>query len=134
MAMAIENITMHTNKDCLVVPIQYELSPETVDYLKNKILTTIKTTHVNGVLIDISGMDIIDSSIVCFLTETTQATYLLGVHTVITGFKPGSVSSILDLGLDLESLHTSITLEKGFQLIDELRTNRFSDVINNAIS
>ncbi|MEI6634052.1 MAG: STAS domain-containing protein [Chlamydiota bacterium] len=108
-------VTMHIAHGCLVVPIQVELSDEAMLEIQTEILEKVSQTGVKGVLIDLAGVDILDSFLAQAFLDTGRMASLLGADTVIVGLKRELVSVLIDLGLDFGNIQTAITLEQGFQ-------------------
>lgn len=108
-------VAMHITRGCLVVPIQVELYCETIIQIQKDVLERVKETGAKGVIIDVSGVDIIDSFIAQTISDTARMASMLGATTVLTGFKPDVVASLIDLDFELKDIQTAITLEDGFQ-------------------
>ena len=54
-------ITIHETQGCLVVPIQEELSKESALQIQRSLLEQVHAKSVKGVIIDLSGVKVIDS-------------------------------------------------------------------------
>ncbi|MHC1604496.1 MAG: STAS domain-containing protein [Candidatus Methanofastidiosia archaeon] len=112
---ALSDITMYITEGYLVVPIQIELYDEIMPYFQNNILEKVGATGVGGVVLDFSGVNVMDSFLCKTVFDTVRAISLLGAKTVITGFKPGVVASLIDLNLDFEDIETAITIKEGLR-------------------
>jgi len=108
-------VTMHITHGCLVVPIQVEISDEAMLEIQTEILEKVSQTGVKGVIIDLAGVDILDSFLAQAFLDTGRMISLLGAGTVIVGLKPELVSALVDLGLEFKDILTAITVEQGFQ-------------------
>jgi rsbT antagonist protein RsbS len=113
-------VTMHITHGCLVVPIQVELSDEAMLEIQTEILEKVSQTEVKGVIIDLAGVDILDSFLAQAFLDTGRMISLLGAVTVIVGLKPELVSALVDLGLEFKDILTAITLEQGFQKLSPI--------------
>lgn len=111
-------INVHIVRGCLVVIIQTELYDKMLIWIQKDILEKIKKTGLKKVIIDLSGINIIDSFFVQTITNTARMASLLGATTVITGLTPGSVASMIDLGLELLDVRIVRTLELGFDFLE----------------
>ena len=112
-------LTMHKTQGCLVVPIQEELSKEAALQIQRSLLEQIHTTSVKGVVIDLSGVKIIDSVLWEVFSKTAQMIKMLGPHSVITGLNPGVVISIMDLNLDVRNVTTAMNLEDALEILTQ---------------
>ena len=112
-------ITMHETQGCLVVPIQEELSKEAAQRIQRKILEQVHAKSIKGVIIDLSGVKIIDGILWDVFSKTAKMVKMLGSPSVITGLSPGVVASIIDLNLDFSDLTTAMNLEEGLGILTQ---------------
>ncbi|WP_028865876.1 STAS domain-containing protein [Psychromonas aquimarina] len=119
-------ITYET-QDCLVVPFQEELSKEAAQKIQTSLLEQVHVRHVKGVIVDLSGVQIIDSILWKILLETVQMIKILGFPAVITGLNPGVVASIIDLDLKVDDVTTTMSLEDALTVL--VPSNEFE--VNN---
>ncbi len=91
-------ISFSVNNKVLVVTVQEELFDETMEYMQEQILNTIYNKQLKGILIDVSGVQIIDSYISRMLVDIAKMAKLLGAKTLFTGLKLEIVASLVDLG------------------------------------
>lgn len=113
-------VAMHITQGCLVVPIQGELYDEFVLQIQNDVLEKVTETGIKGIIIDLSGVEVIDSFIGQAISDTARMASMLGATTVLTGFKPEVVVSLIDLGIELKDVQTAITLEEGFRRLQPI--------------
>ena len=107
----LHRITMHETQRCLVVPIQEELSQAAAKSIQQQILDRVHTRSLVGVVIDLAGVQIIDSALWHAFIDTTRMIKVMGVPSVLTGLNPGAVASIIDLQLDCDEIETAMHLE-----------------------
>ena len=112
-------LTMHETQGCLVVPIQEELSKEAALQIQRSLLEQIHNVSVKGVVIDLSGVKIIDSVLWEIFSKTAQMIKMLGTPSVITGLSPGVVISIMDLNLDVNEVKTAMNLEGALEILTQ---------------
>jgi rsbT antagonist protein RsbS len=127
-------VTMYETQHCLVVPIQQELSREAAKGIQTSLLAHIHKKSIKGVLIDLSGVNIIDSVLWSTLLKTVQMIKMLGAQTIITGLSPGVVASIIDFNVETDDFTTALTLEAGLVRLSasiEEPTNLHDDIKNN---
>jgi rsbT antagonist protein RsbS len=66
-----------------------------------------------GVIVDVTAMDVMDSFASRTLREISQMIRLRGAETVIVGIQPEVAFAMVQLGLTLEGVATSLDLEEG---------------------
>lgn len=54
------------------------------------------------------------------LLQTTEAVRLLGASTILTGISPQVAQTMVQLGVDLSTMHTRANLEEGLELALDL--------------
>ena len=116
----LSRVAMHISRGCLIVPIQIELYDEIILRIQKDILERVKETGVKGVIIDVSGVEIIDSFFAQAICDTARMTYMLGATTVLAGLKPEVAASLVDLDIDFRDIQTAMDIEAGFQRLEPL--------------
>ena len=65
---------------------------------------------------DITGVSIIDTSVVNHLNKTVQAARLKGARTIVTGISDAVAETIVDLGIDWSGIETLTNLQTGLRV------------------
>lgn len=103
--------------DSLLVSIQVDLDDHTALQLEDDLATRVVDTGARGVLIDISGLEIVDSFIGRMLASIASITRVLDADTVVVGMRPAVAITMVELGLSLGGVHTALDVEKGLALL-----------------
>ncbi|MBB4710503.1 rsbT antagonist protein RsbS [Streptomyces luteogriseus] len=103
--------------DVLLVTLQGDLHDSTAQQLQQDLSETISRTGVRGVLIDISGVEIVDSFLGRVLAEIAAQSKLLAARTVVAGMRPAVAITLVELGLTLPGLSTALSTEAGLELL-----------------
>ncbi|MFB8246869.1 STAS domain-containing protein [Streptomyces sp. NPDC001046] len=103
--------------DVLLVTLQGDLHDSTAQQLQQDLAETISRTGVHGVLIDISGVEIVDSFLGRVLAEIAAQAKLLAARTVVAGMRPAVAITLVELGLTLPGLSTALSTEAGMELL-----------------
>jgi len=122
---AFSALGMHTVGGFLVVPVNAELDDDYAVGLQKAILQKVKDTAAKGVLFDVSVLRIVDAYSFSVLTGTAKMVAMLGADVVFVGFQPGVASAVVDLGLDLGNIPTTITMDDGFAFLRNQALQRF---------
>lgn len=102
----------------LIVSIQVTLSDRLVMQLKDDITAAIVRHDVHGLIIDVSGIDVMDSYISRALRDVSLIARLMGVETVISGMHPVIAVTLVEMGLDLEGMHAAMDLEAALEHLE----------------
>ncbi|KOU69301.1 anti-anti-sigma factor [Streptomyces sp. MMG1533] len=100
-----------------MVTLQGDLHDSTAQQLQQDIGETIVGTGVTGVVIDISGIEIVDSFLGRVLAEIAAQASLLAARTVVAGMRPAVAITLVELGLTLPGLRTALTTEAALDLL-----------------
>ena len=106
--------------DVLIAAIQQELTDQSALALQQD-LTEMAAAGARGVIIDISGVEIVDSFLARVLSEIAAATSMLAGRTVVAGMRPSVAITLVEMGLSLRGLHTARSLEGAMSLLGKLR-------------
>ncbi|MFE0800626.1 STAS domain-containing protein [Streptomyces sp. NPDC058812] len=103
--------------DILLVTLQGELHDGAAEQLQHDITHRIAQQPVSGVVIDISGVEIVDSFLGRILAEIAAGARLLAARTVLTGMRPAVAITLVELGLTLPGLRTALDVESALILL-----------------
>jgi rsbT antagonist protein RsbS len=101
----------------LLVTIQVDMQDQTAVALQDDLAAKVEATGANGVLIDISALEIVDSFIGRMLASISGIARVLDATTVVVGMRPAVAITLVELGLSLEGVKTALTVERGMQLL-----------------
>lgn len=107
-------------KEYLLASIQTDLHDRMAEQLQQDILNRINQTQAKGVLIDISALEMVDSFIGRTLADTARMADTLDAVVVIVGMKPAVAITLVELGLSLGDIKTSLNLDTGYELMEKL--------------
>jgi rsbT antagonist protein RsbS len=85
------------------------------------LLECVQESGANGVILDVSGIDILDLDEFNGLRSTMEMAGVMGARPILSGLKPGVVSALIDLGADPEGVKAVLNLDDAFRLMDEIR-------------
>lgn len=101
----------------LLVSIQIDLQDQTALQLQEDLAERITQTGARGVLIDISGLEVVDSFIGRMLSQVAGISRVLDATTVVVGMRPAVAITMVELGLSLDGVRTALDVEKGLRLL-----------------
>lgn len=119
MAQRIPVIQLH---GALVVSIQVELSDELVFELKDTIAAEICRRDVVGLVIDVSGVDVLDSFISRAIQQIAQIASLMGVQTILSGLGAPIAMTLVEMGVSMRAVGCALNLEAALASLEAHRT------------
>jgi rsbT antagonist protein RsbS len=107
----------------LIASIQSALSDYELLQLRDDLSAQVGRFRSRGVIVDVTVLDVMDSFAVRTLRAIAQIAHMRGAETVIVGIQPEVAFAMVQLGLALGDVETSLDLEEGLALLD-LRTKQ----------
>jgi rsbT antagonist protein RsbS len=101
----------------LLVTIQVDMHDRMAVALQDDLTRRIVETGARGVLIDISGLELVDSFIGRMLADIAGMARVLDAETVVVGMRPAVAITLVELGLSLPGVRTALTVERGMGLL-----------------
>ena len=100
----------------LALPIVGGLDTARTQEMNEALLQKIVETGSEIVILDITGVPVIDSAVARHLLETVAAARLLGAEVLLVGLSTHTALTLVHLGLDLGGVTTRLTMAKGLEL------------------
>ena len=101
----------------LLVTIQLDMHDRLAMNLQEDLTEKIVSARARGVLIDISGLDVVDSFIGRMLGNIAGMSAILDARTVLVGMRPAVAITLVELGLSLKGIQTALNVERGMELL-----------------
>jgi rsbT antagonist protein RsbS len=101
----------------LLVTLQVDMHDQLALRLQDDLTQTIQAKSARGVLIDISGLEMVDSFMGRMLSDISAMARILGARTVLVGMQPAVAITLVELGLSLPGIDTALNVERGMQLL-----------------
>jgi rsbT antagonist protein RsbS len=112
-----ERIPVLRMGEVLLVTVQVDLHDQLALRLQEDLTAAIERFAAKGVLLDISGLEIVDSFIGRMIADISGMSRLLGAATVVVGMQPAVAITLVELGLSLPGVATALNVERGMQLL-----------------
>lgn len=105
----------------LVLPLIGSIDSRRAQQVLEAILESLTRTHAAVVFLDITGVPIVDTQVALALIQTGRAIQLLGSRLVLTGIRPEVAQALVGLGVELASIITYSTLQRGLAEVANIR-------------
>jgi rsbT antagonist protein RsbS len=117
----VERIPVLRIGDILLVSIQVDLQDDIALALQEDLAERIVDTGADGVLIDISALEIVDSFIGRMISTIASVSAVLDARTVVVGMRPAVAITLVELGLSLDGVSTALDVDRGLSMLGGLR-------------
>lgn len=116
-----EAVPMMRIGQTLLVTLQGDLDDAAVIRVEERLTEEVARTGASGMVIDVSGLSVVDSFIARVLARVVAMVRLLGSRAVIVGIQPAVAITLVELGVPMGHLDTALNLEQGLALLERLR-------------
>ena len=103
----------------LIVSVQGDLPDSVAVALRRDVGTQVSSGGIRGVILDVSGVMIVDSYLARVLTEIAADCTLLGAGTVVAGIQPAVAITLVEMGLRLDGARMARSLEAALAMFDD---------------
>jgi len=104
--------------DILLVSIQVDLQDHIALALQEDLAEHIVKSSANGVLIDISALEIVDSFVGRMINTIASVSRVLDAETVVVGMRPAVAITLVELGLSLPGVRTALDVDRGLAMLN----------------
>ena len=98
----------------IVMPLVGSIDTQRASDVMRTLLSGISQHRANIVILDITGVPIVDTGVANHLNKTMLAARLKGVRVFVTGMSDAVAETIVDLGIDWGDIETLRDLQSGF--------------------
>lgn len=106
-----------------VLPLVGTIDTERAKFIMENLLSGVVKHRADVVLIDITGVPVVDTMVAHHIIQAADAVRLVGSKCMLVGIRPEIAQTIVNLGIDLNQIITTSTLRKGIEKALEM-TNR----------
>ena len=111
-ALRIPIINLYSN---LIVPIQGAIGDVAMQQLTDDVTRRVEREGARGLVIDVSGVALMDSFITRNIRDLALTARLMGVATIVSGLQPAVAITLVEMGLEIQGLETALNLERALE-------------------
>lgn len=99
----------------LLVSLQGDISDSQMERLRGGVLERIRDRGTDGLVLDASGVWLMDSHLCAVLGRLATAARLMGARPVLCGLSPGVVLTLQEMGIELAGIEAALSLEDALE-------------------
>jgi len=111
-------------KGILLTSIQVDLADQEALEFQSDLVQEVTRSEAQGVVIDVTALDVVDSFMARVLNETASMAHTLGAEVVLCGIQPSVAITLTEMGRELIGVDTALSLEEGVEKVDRLLAQR----------
>jgi PAS domain S-box-containing protein len=99
--------------EVVIMPLIGTIDSGRAQQVMETLLEGVADHRANLVILDITGVAVVDTQVAQSFIQAAQAVQLLGAQVMITGIQPHIAQTLVSLGIDLSGIRTRSTLQSG---------------------
>lgn len=111
---------LRLNARTLIVPLHADVNDDGVLDFQNDLTQRVADQQIQGVVIDVSALDVVDSYMARVLNDTARMLRLLGASVVVCGVQPAVALTLVEMGRNLVDVPTAFNLERALRRLQLL--------------
>lgn len=116
-------------QDVLLVPMREHLDDRAMMRLVDEVGERIANDRAAGVIIDVSGVDVLDSFMTRTIRDLALSARLMGAITYLTGLQAAVAMTLVEMGLDVPGVRTTLNLDRALaEFARESERRKLADV------
>jgi anti-anti-sigma factor len=104
----------------LILPIVGLVDTHRARQITESVLEAIRARRARAVVMDITGVPIVDSKVAKHLAQTCESARLMGALVIVTGISQEIAQTLVTIGADLSSVRTLGDLQSGVEEVELL--------------
>jgi len=101
----------------LLVQLDPELTDRAVRVLRDRVGATLEAQTLRGMVLDLASVNLMDSYITRCIRDLAVSAKLMGVPTVICGVQPDVADTLVEMGLGLGDVPTTLDLDSALRML-----------------
>jgi len=115
-------------ENILVLPLIGAVDSARAELIMASLLSGINEYGADVVIVDVTGVPLMDTGVANHLLQMTNAASLVGARTILVGITPRVAQTIIELGVDLSSMTTRSNLQGGVAYALRLQGQRIARI------
>ncbi len=114
--------------DVLALPVIGTVDTRRAAEIMERLLAEVVIRKSKFVILDITGVEIVDTKTADHFLKLIKAAALLGTKCILTGIRPAVAQTLVEIGVDLSSITTLRDLQAGLrECLQEMQKTRQAD-------
>lgn len=109
---------LQVREGLLILPLVGMVDSGRARQLMENMLAAIRDHRAKGVVIDVTGVPIVDTAVANHLLQASDAAKLMGATIVISGISASMAQTLTGLGAPLPDARTVVDLQEGLEVVE----------------
>ncbi|HEU5086048.1 MAG TPA: STAS domain-containing protein, partial [Roseiflexaceae bacterium] len=108
----------------LVLPLVGSFDTARAQQFMDVMLAATAQRSARYLIVDITGIPVVDTAVAHHLIQAAQAVHLLGAQVILVGISPDVAQTLVSLAVNFRSITTLATLQAGLQYAQQCLDRR----------
>ena len=104
----------------VLATVHVDLHDVVAEAFQEDVLSELEKRRAAGLVIDISGLDVVDTYVARILAETGRMAKLMGTETVLVGIRPDIAATLIRMGYAMDGVLTALNVDDGLETLANL--------------
>ena len=111
---------LQIREQVLILPIVGVVDTHRARQITESVLKAIRARRARAVVMDVTGVPLVDSKVAKHLAQTCEAARLMGALVIVTGISQEIAQTLVTIGADLSNVRTLGDLQSGIEEVERL--------------
>jgi anti-anti-sigma factor len=111
---------LQIREQVLILPIVGMVDTHRARQITESVLKAIRARRARAVVMDVTGVPIVDSKVARHLAQTCEAARLMGASVIVTGISQEIAQTLVTIGADFSTVQTLGDLQSGIEEVERL--------------
>lgn len=107
----VARVTIQPHRGGLIASIQVDLDRRVLQQFQSDLLERIEASRARFVIVDMTAVAVMDAGDFTELRRAVDMVTLMGAPTILCGLRPGVAAALVDLGVPIDGLRTTLNLD-----------------------
>jgi rsbT co-antagonist protein RsbR len=115
---------LQLSEGLLILPVVGLVDTQRARHLTETLLVAIRNRRARAVVMDITGVPVVDSKVANHLVQACEAARLMGAQVILTGISPEIAQALVTIGAELHGARTLADLQSGIEEANRILARR----------
>ncbi len=108
----------------LLTSLHADMSDEDAAAFQDDVRRVVCDTEAEGLVIDVTAMDVVDSFMARVINDTAIEAGLLGAQVIVCGMRPDVALTLIEMGRELIGVEAALNLDQAFNRLETMVAER----------
>jgi rsbT antagonist protein RsbS len=118
MSSTVDRIVLNPLRGAMVATLQGALTDKVLEQFRADVLDRLEKVKVSHLILDFSGMALMDPDEFSSVMKVAAMTRLMGVEAIVAGLRPEVVYALIQMDVDTKGIRSVLSVDDAFENLD----------------